>query len=1193
MAAKTETLDEALLGAQRGLLMRAVFGQVLTIYLENPKSLKTWLAILETVRALSVDIAAKHPDSGLIVGFAPKFWSHWEKCNIPFSTTVLGSAGKFAYTFGDVLIYVKSPSHEVAAQILAPYIPRLEAVSESIDTVVVGKRPDARIMGGRYVDSITNPNDPISLTEDILIGGGRDPRHRGACFGFTQKFLFDWPGIASQAADTQDEMIGRNPAGAVLPQHALVSHIHRANIRDSNGDQRKILRQALPFGSSGNHAGREEGLMFVAFCNDQQRFEGILRNLLGDRPERPVDKLMTVVQGVSGSYWYIPSATELKVAAVSGPDDVYEDPHWQVASPNGFMFYNAQDYLHQMAEDRYKGGDPPSPRLLSLLARTFSHWRDSWVKRQIFPRLPHLAGDGGDEKPPSAPVPVRKGQANLKTLADLLSHPASAIARANGLLRIEAKELIVGVIPDFTLGRGKEVMPYLSKDETMAAWLKGQLNEWSAMGHVVPDYERLVKVGLGGLVHEIRTHLDKIPEPERGTDKSAVFYMSCLDSLKGVQGYLRNWASITETRASECTNPADADNMTDISNRLHHLISHPPKTFQDAVQLIFSFHCCLHLVGELTSLGRLDQILHPFLPGTPLDRAQDIIDCLWVKIGENAFVNRAFIYDYVTYGTTAVCGVGGNFPQGGGINQWVQQITVGGYKPTDNDVPEGGANEVTMLCLKAARRIPVNAPTLSLRVYRDMPESFLDEAARGILAGGAQPILYNDDKLCPALLDSGPTVTRAWSRNYAADGCYEPMLAGASEFAFNNVATLLALEQTLNQGSTYAAAGPEQLRGNKATFRSPPASSITSFAHLQSLFLDQLSWLVIQCYSTILSSYGNLSDICPSPLLSTLIDGCVTSGRDLTAGGARFHIIAPLCVGMSNTIDSLYAINKLVFDPATALTTLPELLDCLINDWGFGMREPYESTLSGPADSSERSLRYTELRSAALALPKWGSGHAEVDFLGNWVVENTVRLCVDTIRSPPPPIKALLEAIKDTQNNPDFDFVVCPGIGTFEGYVGDGAQCGASADGRRSNMPIASDLSPAPAPQDLPPAPAFRNIYQSLRSIAFPSIEHGLSNASPVDMNIPETFPLEDLSRFVKAYAKGEVGGNLLTLTCADLDTYTKAGEDPERYNLVRVRMGGWTEFYATMFPAHQGQHQRRQFFTPWAEGVTQGEREN
>ncbi|KAK4212309.1 pyruvate formate lyase-domain-containing protein [Rhypophila decipiens] len=648
-------------------------------------------------------------------------------------------------------------------------------------------------------------------------------------------------------------------------------------------------------------------------------------------------------------------------------------------------------------------------------------------------------------------------------------------------------------------------------------------------------------------------------------------------------------ATKAAVEAVEAGDADDADNMRDVSERLVRLTNQPPCSFQDAVQLVFSFHCCLHLVGELTSLGRLDQIFHAFLKDTPLDRAQDIIDCLFVKIGENAFVNRAFIYDYVTYGTTAVCGVGGNFPQGGGINQWVQQITVGGYKASDDDKPEGAANEVTLLCLKAARRIPVNAPTLSLRVYKDMPTEYLDEAARGILSGGAQPILYNDDKLCPALLDSGNTVTTAWSRNYAADGCYEPMFAGASEFAFNNVTPLLALEQTINQGAQYGVAGPEQLRGNKMSFRSKPASEIADFPELQKIFLDQLKWQIVQCYNIMLSNYGNLANICPSPLLSTLIEGCLDKGRDLTNGGAKFHILAPLCVGMSNTIDSLYAIYKLVYDPSSARVTLPELLNCLICDWGFNMIEPFENQLSGTADASERGLRYEELRLAALALPKWGSGDDEVNSLGDWLVTETVRLCVDTVRHPDPdgPIKSLLDNIKKPENlGKDFEFVVCPGIGTFEGYVGDGVPCGASADGRRNGMPIASDLSPVPAPQDKPPTPAFRNIYQSMKSVAYKSIEHGLSNASPVDMNIPERFPLRELQAFLRKYADGAVGGNLITLTCADLDTYQKATADPERYNLVRVRMGGWTEFYATMFPAHQGQHQRRGYFTPWDEGV-------
>ena len=1170
------TIDATLEGAQRGLPMRAVFGQILTIHLKSrtPASREV---VLGLIRDLSAAIDARGTGCGLVAAFAPALWGEWSGRQIPIHTAVLDHGVKFRNTGGDVLLYVKSPDHQTAARLLAPLMPRLEALAEKMDVVVAGKRPDGRVMGGRYLDGITNPNDPVSLTEDILIDGP----YRGACFGFTQKFLFDWTSIASQAPDTQDEMIGRNPDGTVLPEYTTHSHIHRAHVLDSNGDNRKLLRQALPFGASAGHAGREEGLMFVAFCNEQERFEKILAHLLGDRPDRPVDRLMSVVEGVGGTYWYVPAAAELEVPHVSGPDDVYADPHWQVRSATGYLFYNSQDYLHQMATGRYIGGDPPSERLLSLMGRTFSHWRDGWVDRRDFPRLPHLDHlvDANESAVLRATVPLRKGLANRKTLAHLLSSPESDIARDNDLLRIDARELIVGVIPDFTLGRGKEVVPYLTKDETLAAWLKGELNEWSAMGHVVPDYQRLVAQGLGRLVAQLQDKLSSARSQQQSAEGD--FYESALWSLVGVQDYLRNWSQLADSVADKATCPADASNMREVAARLRRLVDEAPSTFQDAVQLIFSYHCCLHLVGELTSLGRLDQILWPLLQRESPDpvRAQEIVDCLFIKIGENAFVNRAFIYDYVSYGTTAVCGLGGNFPQGGGINQWVQQITVGGYLPNDSEQPEGGANPVTLLCLKAARRIPVNAPTLSLRVYKDMPDELLDEAAKAILAGGAQPILYNDDKLCEALFRSGKEVSRGWSRNYAADGCYEPMLAGASEFAFNNVTPLLALEQTINQGATYSAAGPEYLRGLKQTFRSPPAAEIKSFEQLQSIFLEQLEWLVVQSYNVILGAYGNLADICPSPLLSVLIDGCVEKGRDLTNGGARFHIIAPLCVSVSNTIDSLYAIQKLVFDPATALTTLPELVDCLINDWGYTMIEPYQNPLLGPADSAERGRRFHELRQAALSLPKWGGGNAELNALGDWLLEHLVSLCVDAIRQPSPALKPTLDAI--AQNYGGFEFVVTPGIGTFEGYVGDGAACGASADGRRNGMPIASDLSPSPAAQDLPPSPAFRNIYQAMKSWQSESVEYGLSNASPVDMNIEESFPLEDLRRFIKAYARGEVGSNLITLTCADLQTYEAAVQDPERYDLVRVRMGGWTEFYATMFPAHQDQHQRRQYFTP------------
>lgn len=1162
--------------AQKGLLVQAVFGEVSTLTLRDHGP-ATRQAVLELVRHLAEAAAAAPQPSGLVAAFSPELWGRWNDRKIPVSRKVLNHSPKLRDTGGDVLLYLKTPDAATAQRLMHDFNATLEKLADKIERVPVGKRSDGRVIGGRYLDGITNPNDPVSMAEDILVDGP----YRGAAFGFSQKFLFDWQSIAAMAPDSEDAMIGRNTDGAILPQAPEDAHIRRAHVMDPNGDNRKLLRQALPFGEEAGHPAREQGLMFVAFCNEQERFEKILHHLMGDMPSRPVDRLMSVVQGVSGAYWYVPAAAELKVPAAQSLQEVTEDAHWRVRSPNGYMFYNSQDYLHQMAEGRYLPGDPPSPRLLALLGRAFSHWNDGWLQRKPFPRLPHLASLVTNDEAwvLKGSVQLRKGLANKKTLEDLLSAPHSPLARHNDLLRIYPEELIVGIIPDFTLGRGKEVVPYLTEEERIGGWLNGELNEWSSMGHIVPDYPQLVSKGLQQLLDELN---DKQQQPGLSSSQKD-FYLSAIWSLQGVQAYLVNWAQLAEGAAAQAGQQEYQDSMRQVAARLRRLVVEKPVDFLDGVQLIYSVHCCLHLLGELTPIGRLDQMLWPLLEKSPPQikaqaQAQDIVDCLWLKMGENAFINRANITDYVNYGTTAVCGVGGNFPQGGGINQWVQQITVGGYVANDEAVPTGGANPVTLLCLKAARRIPVNAPSLSLRVYKDMPDEYLHEAAQSLLAGGAHPILYQDDRLCEALRRSGREVSLRWARDYAADGCYEPMLAGATEFAFANVTPMLALEQALNQGATYSQAGPEYLRGMKQAFRSPPVQKITSFEMLQAHFLRQLEWGVVQTYNLILANYGNLAGICPSPLLSVLIEGCVDSGRDLTGGGARFHMVAPLCVGVSNTIDSLYAIKKLVFDRESAITTLPELLDCLINDWGFNMIEPYQNQLMGPAAAQERARRYQEWREVALQLPKWGSGHPEVDELGQWLMEHLVRLCVETIRKPHPALKPALEKI--AQSYGAFEFVVTPGIGTFEGYVGDGMACGASADGRRNGMPIASDLSPTPAPQDLPAAPAFRNIYQALQSWRGEAIEYGLSNASPVDMNIPEAFPLEALKRFVRAYAQGETGSNLVTLTCADLPTYQAASADPERYNLVRVRMGGWTEFYATMFPAHQEQHQRRVVFT-------------
>ena len=86
-------------------------------------------------------------------------------------------------------------------------------------------------------------------------------------------------------------------------------------------------------------------------------------------------------------------------------------------------------------------------------------------------------------------------------------------------------------------------------------------------------------------------------------------------------------------------------------------------------------------------------------------------------------------------------------------------------------------------------------------------------------------------------------------------------------------------------------------------------------------------------------------------------------------------------------------------------------------------------------------------------------------------------------------------------------------------------------------------------------------------------------DGAPTDFNIREDLPVDALEQALVAFAQGR-GSSIMTITCANPDTYEQARRDPEKFDLLRARMGGWTEFFVTMFPAHQAQHQRRPFET-------------
>ncbi len=292
-----------------------------------------------------------------------------------------------------------------------------------------------------------------------------------------------------------------------------------------------------------------------------------------------------------------------------------------------------------------------------------------------------------------------------------------------------------------------------------------------------------------------------------------------------------------------------------------------------------------------------------------------------------------------------------------------------------------------------------------------------------------------------------------------------------------------------------------------------------------------------------------------------------------------------MILGTPCAIDSLWAIHRMVFDPTTAVTTLPELRDCLLCDWGHDMIEPLQNSEAGKLRADLKRQRYNQLRQFALALPKFGSGHEEVDAFGGEVSRRLGKTIMDIMEKPAeaisPAFADRIEALKQRYDQPDrpFAFKLTAGYGTFEDYLGMGLGAGASADGRRKGATLSSNMSPMPSPSDLPPDRSPRGLIKALKGYAAPSFDYARNIFAPVDIDIPENFSEDALVEALKAYGRAEIGFNILTISCIDLETMEKALEYPERYDLVRQRMGGWNEFFVTMFPGHQEQHLRRPLF--------------
>jgi formate C-acetyltransferase len=251
-------------------------------------------------------------------------------------------------------------------------------------------------------------------------------------------------------------------------------------------------------------------------------------------------------------------------------------------------------------------------------------------------------------------------------------------------------------------------------------------------------------------------------------------------------------------------------------------------------------------------------------------------------------------------------------------NHWLQNIVVGGLTPAGED----GTNDLTYLLLESYRRNQMTNPLLAVRLHRASPEQLVRYTCEVLKEGGGMPALFNAEEVIPALERMG--IPTADARDYTNDGCWETIIPGRTDFGFQRLSLMFCLEWALNRG---ASRQPGPAHG----IATGDPRAFATFEDVWAAFAAQLDAMVAEVSSHVVEHVDDRSKIAPVPLLSALIAGSIEARRDMTAGGARYRTFGMLAEGAAYAIDSLLAIQQVIFERGEA--TMAELCDALDADF--------------------------------------------------------------------------------------------------------------------------------------------------------------------------------------------------------------------------------------------------------------------
>jgi trans-4-hydroxy-L-proline dehydratase len=395
--------------------------------------------------------------------------------------------------------------------------------------------------------------------------------------------------------------------------------------------------------------------------------------------------------------------------------------------------------------------------------------------------------------------------------------------------------------------------------------------------HMAMDYEKLIEVGVDGLIAEIEQRRQGLNLQLPENISKDEFYRGCLLELHALLGLANRYVEHARSLAEDAP-PERARELREIADILTKVPARPAETFREALQ---SIHFYTFMLWGDYQLGRPDQYLIDLYRADvaagrlTTESALELIDC--------------FCLLYSAY-----------HPRGSAVG-----FMVGGR--------DGGGqavhNELTYLFVQSIAHTRLAYPGIGLCVHEETPDDLLELAVDMLVKGYSHPAIFNDAAITRGLMDLGMPARDA--RNYVHSSCVEITPCGQSgSWVFSPTINTPALLLEVMRDNAECDGVAQLLAAYERALR----VRVLAEVHNQKLLQLERS--------------RNGTD---SLLSSCLVNDCLKAGKSVDEGGANYNFTMPTFLGLANLVDSFAALQTLVFDEQEL--TLGDFYQILMDDF--------------------------------------------------------------------------------------------------------------------------------------------------------------------------------------------------------------------------------------------------------------------